>query len=118
MQSFTHPINAFFCYVFSLEFATVVKEFKNEEGNIVSQTFLTSFLRLGAEERARVKKVELEKQRREEHHRKVSNVQHILFTHIHANTLSPPNPHLRILTILSMQFIHPRCIFSLLIYVR
>ena len=37
----------------------------------MSQTFLTSFLRLGAEERARCKKVELEKQRREEHHRKV-----------------------------------------------
>lgn len=39
------------------EFATVYKEFKNEEGNIVSQSFLTSFLRLGAEERGRLKKV-------------------------------------------------------------
>jgi hypothetical protein len=56
------------------EFATVYKEFKNEEGNVVSQTFLTSFLRLGAEERARLKKLELEKQRRDEHHRKFAHL--------------------------------------------
>ena len=56
------------------EFATVYKEFKNEDGNVVSQTFLTSFLRLGAEERARLKKLELEKQRRDEHHRKFAHL--------------------------------------------
>lgn len=59
------------------ELAALVKDFDTGEGNVLSQSFVVVFLKLGAEERGKAKSIQLELNRRNEMLRKTEHARKI-----------------------------------------
>lgn len=55
------------------ELSALLAEYNNGDGNVDCSKFMISFIKLGADERAKLKAIQLEKQRREDHHRKTEH---------------------------------------------